>query len=95
MHVSFPRESNNQGFSPICLPFSCLQDLLQTKVRTSIMASPPSLTNSAGMLSIPADFPIFKTLTAASTSSRSIGRGSSFGTCICGQSSTVGSSSVS
>ena len=32
--------------------------LLQTKVMTSIMASPPSLTNSAGMLSTPADFHI-------------------------------------
>ena len=35
----------------------------------SIMASPPAWTNSAGMLSTPADFPIFSALTAASTSS--------------------------
>ena len=39
----------------------------------SIMVSPPAWTNSAGMLSTPADFPIFSALTAASTSSRRIG----------------------
>ena len=38
----------------------------------SIMASPPAWTNSAGMLSTPADFPIFSSLNAASTSSRRI-----------------------
>ena len=38
----------------------------------SIMAS-PALTNSAGMVTTPADFPIFSALTAASTSSRRIG----------------------
>ena len=37
------------------------------------MASPPAWTNSAVMLSTPADFPIFSVLTAASTSSRKIG----------------------
>ena len=47
-----------------------LQILLQIAVRMSIMASPPAWTNSAGMLSMPADFPIFRSLTAASTSSR-------------------------
>ena len=47
--------------------------LLQTEVRMSIMASPPAWTNSAGMLSMPADFPIFRVLTAASISCRSIG----------------------
>ena len=50
-----------------------LQILLQIAVRMSIMASPPAWTNSAGMLSMPADFPIFRSLTAASTSSRRIG----------------------
>ena len=54
------------GHSPV------LQILLQTAVRMSIMASPPAWTNSAGMLSMPADFPIFSALTAASTSSRRI-----------------------
>ena len=46
-----------------------LQILLQIEVR---MAS-PALTNSDGMLSTAADFPIFSALTAASTSSRRIG----------------------
>ena len=55
------------GHSPV------FQILLQIAVRTSIMASPPAWTNSAGMLSMPADFPIFSALTAASTSSRRIG----------------------
>ena len=50
-----------------------LQILLQIEVRMSIMTSPPALTNSAGMLSTPADFPIFSALTAASTYSRRIG----------------------
>ena len=39
----------------------------------SIMASPPAWTNSAGILSIPADFPSFSVLIAASTFSRIIG----------------------
>ena len=39
----------------------------------SIMTSHPAWTNSAGMLSTPADFPIFSALTAASNSSRRIG----------------------
>ena len=39
----------------------------------SNMASPPAWTNSAGMLSTPADFPIFSALAADSTSSRRIG----------------------
>ena len=51
------------------------------------MASPPAWTNSAGMLSAPADFPISSALTAASISSCRIGRCSSYG--ICGQSSTI------
>ena len=50
-----------------------LKILLQLAVRMSIMASPPAWTNSAGMLSTPADFTIFSALTAASTSSRRIG----------------------
>ena len=48
------------------------QILLQIVVRVSIMASPPTWTHSAGVLSMPADFPIFSALTAASTSSRRI-----------------------
>ena len=48
------------------------QILLQTAVRMSIMASPPAWTNSSGMLSTPADFPVFSTFTAASTSSHSL-----------------------
>ena len=55
------------GNSPV------LQIVLQIAVRMSIIASPPAWTNSAGMLSTPADFPIFSALTAASTSSRRIG----------------------
>ena len=55
------------GRSPI------FQILLQIVVRMSVMASPPAWTNYAGMLSTPADFPIFSALTAASTSSRRIG----------------------
>ena len=46
------------------------QILLQIEVRMSIMASSPSWTNSAGMLSTTADFPIFSALTAASNSYR-------------------------
>ena len=41
------------GHSPV------FQILLQIAVRISIMAFPPAWTNSAGMLSMPADFPIF------------------------------------
>ena len=52
------------GHSPV------FQILLQIVVRMSVMASAPSWTNSAGMLSTPADFPIFSALTAASTSSQ-------------------------
>ena len=55
------------GHSPV------LQILLQIAVGMSIMAPPPAWTNSAGMLSMLADFPIFSALTAASTSSRRIG----------------------
>ena len=54
-------------------PSPVLQILFQIAVRMSIMASPPAWTNSAGMLSMLADFPIFSALTAASTSSRRIG----------------------
>ena len=46
-----------------------LQILLQIEVMISIMASPPAWTYSAGMLSIPAYFPIFIVWPAASTSS--------------------------
>ena len=44
--------------------------LLQIEVRMSIMAFSPTWTNSAGMLSTPADFLSFSAVTAASTSSR-------------------------
>ena len=50
----------------------------------STMDSPPAWTDSDGILSMPADFPIFSALTASSASSRRIGRCSSSG--ICGQS---------
>ena len=75
------------GHSPV------FQILFEIEVRMSIMASPPAWTNSAGMLSTLADFPTFSALTAASTSSRRIGRCSSSG--ICGLSTTIGSPSVS
>ena len=52
---------------------SVFQILLQNEVRMSIMTSPSAYTNSVGMLSTPADFPIFSALTAAFTSSRRIG----------------------
>ena len=52
--------------------FSVFQILLQIAIRMSIMAS-PAWTNSAGMLSTSADFPIFSALTAASSSSHRIG----------------------
>ena len=74
------------GHSPV------FKILLQTEVRTSsIVASPPSLTNSARMILTSADFAIFSAFTTASTSSHriGIGRGSSSG--ICWQSSTIGS----
>ena len=51
------------GHSPV------FETLSQIEVRMSIMASPPAWTNSTGMLSTPADFPI----SAAYTSSRRIG----------------------
>ena len=52
------------GHSPV------FQILLQIMVWISVMASPPAWTNFAGMLSTPADFPIFSALTTASTSSQ-------------------------
>ena len=63
------------GHSPV------FQILLQIVVRTSIKASPPAWTYSAGMLSNPAHFHIFSALTAASTSSHRIGRCFSSGAC--------------
>ena len=70
------------GHSPV------FQILLQIVVTMSIMASPPAWTNSTGMLSTPADFPIFSALTTASTSSRRIEWYSA--SSIYGQSSTIG-----
>ena len=59
------------GHSPVC------QILLQILVRTSVTASPPCLISSAGILSIPADLPLFRDLIAASTSSFRMGKSSS------------------
>ena len=49
------------------------QILFQIDVRVSMMASTPDWTNSAGVLSTPADFPIFSAMTGASTTFRTIG----------------------
>ena len=59
---------HKDGHSPVC------QILLQIVVRPS---SQSAWTSSAGMLSIPADFPFFDDCTAASTSLRRIGCSSS------------------
>ena len=53
------------------------QSLLHIIVSASIMASPPAFINSDGMLSIHPAFPVFRNLTAASTSSCSTGKSSS------------------
>ena len=53
--------------------FPVFQILLQIEVRMSSKASPPVWTNYVGMLSTPADFPIFSALTAAATSFHIIG----------------------
>ena len=71
------------GHSPVC------KILLQIFVRVVITSSPPVWTSSAGMLSIPADFPFFSDCTAASTSLRRMGW-SSFAS-VWGQFSTDGS----
>ena len=60
------------GHSPDC------QILLQMMVRMSTTESPPWIRSSAGMLSTPAAFPVFKLRTASATSSRKIGKLSSF-----------------
>ena len=44
------------GHSPVC------KILLQIVVRVVITSSPPAWTSSAGMLSTPADFPLFSDL---------------------------------
>ena len=54
------------GHSPV------FQISLQIEVRMSIMASLPAWTDSAGMLSTLADFPIFSALIAAPIFSRRI-----------------------
>ena len=72
------------------LAIPVFQILLQTEVKMSIMASFPARTNSAGVLSTPADFPIFCALTATSRRLRWCSSSD-----ICGQSSTVRSPSVS
>ena len=74
------------GHSQVC------QTLLQIVVKTVITSSPPAWTSSAGMLSIPADFPFFSDCTAASASLRRMGLSSSVS--VSGQSSTDGSPSV-
>ena len=71
------------GHSPVC------QILLQIVVRAVITSSPPAWTSSAGMLSNPADFPIFNSCTAAYTSLRK--RWWSSSVCVWGQFSTDGS----
>ena len=50
-------------------PTPVSQILLQMTVRAEIMVSLPFLINSARMLSAPCDFPPFRYVTAASTSS--------------------------
>ena len=66
------------------ISLSVFQIALHIEVRMFIMACPPAWTNSAGMLSTPADFHISIALNAASASPG-----------ICGPSSTVGFPSVS
>ena len=61
---------------------------LHAKVKRSIMATTPALTNSAAMLSVWSDFSIFIALTAASTFSCRIERGFLPG--FCWQLSAVG-----
>ena len=62
--------------------------LLQIVMRAVIMSSPPVWTNSAGMLSTPANFPFFNDCTAASTSLRRMGW--SFSVYVWGQLNTDG-----
>ena len=57
------------------------QIFLHITVRTVIVASPPFLSNSEGMLSTPGDFPAFRQCKASSTSSLCTGRFS--GSCVC------------
>ena len=52
---------------------SVCQILLQIVVRVVITSCPPAWASSAGMLSVPADFPFFSDCTAASTSMRKMG----------------------
>ena len=62
--------------------------LLQIVVRALITSSPPAWTSSSGMLSTPADFPVFNNCTAASTSLRRTGW--SFSVSVLGQFCTDG-----
>ena len=71
--------SYSVGLSPVF-------DLLQTEIRTSIMASTPALTKSAGMVLTRVDSSSFSALTGASICSCMLERGSSSG--ICAQSSS-------
>ena len=73
LQVAFLWECVNEGLSPCSLHSPVFQIFSQIEVRMSIIALPPAWTNSAGMLSMPADIPIFSALTAASTASRRIG----------------------
>ena len=59
------------GHSPVC------QISLQIVVRVVITSCPPAWASSAGMLSVPADFPFFSDCTAASTFLRRMGWSSS------------------
>ena len=93
LQVFFLWESDNRGFSPCGWPF-LLSSRSSCRLRPGfIMASPPALSNSACMLSAPTDVPTLSAVSAASASSRRMGRGSSSG--ICWQSSIVDSPSVS
>ena len=74
--VSFLGKINYRLLSACSWPVC--QIWLQMLVRMSITASPPFFNNSAGMLSFPAAFPFFNDLTTVSTSSRIIGKSSSF-----------------
>jgi len=71
LEVAFLRKHNDQRLRPWSWPLTRI--LLQTMVNMSTTDSPPCFNSSAGMLSTAADFPIFRDLTAASTSSRSFG----------------------
>ena len=79
--------------SPFGRPFFCLKDLISDRGQYINYGVFPALTNSPGMLSTSADFHVSSALTAVSTSSQKIGKGTS--SCTFGQLSTVESQSLS